>query len=232
MGVRQLVLQNMLNTPKPTWGVQDLAKSRALLRLVRELQDSRFRVILQPRGGLDYFSPDLEKAKAQLAAVAALMDDIEPDDPASPPIIHVVSYSEALRLADPPVINESIQITRRAMEAYRRLRAKGQVDDMAAQPEVAARTRELVEECRIVLGAIEAAVRDPYSARGLYTIFAAGFLPVPYLWECREEFPRAVAWRTQMIRGSVKVTDERGVPIPAAERMLRVAESLGPRTDG
>jgi hypothetical protein len=33
-GVRAHIAQNMLNTPKHTWGVQDLAKSRALLRLI------------------------------------------------------------------------------------------------------------------------------------------------------------------------------------------------------
>jgi len=51
---------------------------------------------------------DLQKAKAQLAAVTALMDDIEPQDPNSPPIIHVVSYCEASHLADPAAVNESI----------------------------------------------------------------------------------------------------------------------------
>ena len=53
----------MLNTPRFTWGIQDLAKSRAMLKLVKELEDSHFRVVLQPRAGLDYFSADLDKAK-------------------------------------------------------------------------------------------------------------------------------------------------------------------------
>jgi hypothetical protein len=35
-GIRHFVLQNMLNTPKSTWGIQDLAKSRAMLRPIRE----------------------------------------------------------------------------------------------------------------------------------------------------------------------------------------------------
>ena len=30
-GIRTFVLQNMLNTPRSTWGIQDLSKSRALL---------------------------------------------------------------------------------------------------------------------------------------------------------------------------------------------------------
>ncbi|MBM4037914.1 MAG: cobalamin-binding protein [Planctomycetes bacterium] len=253
-GVRTLILQAMLNTPKSTWGVADLAKARAMLALVRELEDDRFRVLLQPRGGLDYFSHDLEKAKAQLAAVTALMDDIERHDAGSPPVIHVVSYSEASHLADPAVVNESIQITRHALAEWRRLRAKGEVDDMAAHPDVAARTAELLAESRTILHAIEDMVpgwhrpaektpavfcaqhpqgrsgkrqrvsfpREPL-AEGLYQAFARGFLPVPYLWQCREEFAQAIAWPTRLVHGSVKVVDTDGKPMPAGERMRRVA---------
>lgn len=90
MGIRIFILQNMLNTPRATWGIQDLAKSRAMLSLIKGLEDSNFRVILQPRAGLDYFKPDLNEAKMQLAAVTALMDDIDPHNETSPPMIHVV----------------------------------------------------------------------------------------------------------------------------------------------
>lgn len=224
LGVRTLILQNMLNTPKSTWGIQDLAKSRALLSLVRELEDENFRVILQPRAGLDYFSPDTERAKAQLAAVTALMDDIEPHNPNSPPVIHVVSYSEASHLADPPVVNESVQITIAALQEYRHLRAKGEVEDMSRHPEVKARTEELLQGARTVLRAIEESIPNPYSAEGLYTIFWAGFLPVPYLWEGREEFAHAVRWQTRTIRGGVKVVDEHGAPIDPARRAQTAME--------
>jgi hypothetical protein len=219
LGIRWLIFQNMLNTPKYTWGVQDLAKSRATLKLLRELQDERFRVILQPRGGLDYFSPDLDKARAQLAAVTALMDDIEPHDPSSPPIIHVVSFSEASHLADPPVIDESIQITRHALAEYRRLRAKGEVDDVTSHPEVETRKAELLADAREVIRAIETTIPEPYSAEGLYKVFAAGFLPVPYLWECRDEFAHAIRWPTRLIRGAVKAVDENGLPLPVTDRL-------------
>lgn len=229
LGVRTLILQNMLNTPRATWGIQDLAKSRALLTLVRELEDEQFRVILQPRAGLDYFSPNLDRAKAQLAAVTALMDDIEPHDPNSPPVIHVVSYSEASHLADPPVVNESIQITIAALQEYRRLRAKGEVEDMSQNPEVQARTEELLRDARTVLQAIEESVPDPYSAEGLYTVFWAGFLPVPYLWEGRQEFAHAVRWQTRVIRGGVKVVDEQGVPVPVEQRVQAAREAVRAR---
>ena len=220
-GVRTLVAQTMLNTPKHTWGVQDLAKSRALLTLLREIEGRDFRVVLQPRAGLDYFSADPGKAKAQLAAVTALMDDIEPGDAASPPMVHVVSWSEAVRFADPPVIAESVQITRHALAEYRRLRARGLVDDRGNDPEVQARTQDLLAESRAIIRAIAASVPDPWSPAGLYRVFAAGFLPVPYLWECREELAAAVAWRTRTIRGSVRLVDDRGVPLPVEERIAR-----------
>lgn len=230
LGVRRLVLQTMLNTPKYTWGIQDLAKARALLALVRELEDERYTVYLQPRAGLDYFSPDLDKAKAQLAAVTALMDDIEPDDPTSPPIIHVVSYSEASHLADPTVVNESVQITRAALAEYRRLRASGKVEDMARNREVIRRTDHLLAEARAVLEEVEASIPDPYSPEGLYRAFWAGFLPVPYLWEGREEFRHALAWRTQPVNGGVAVVDEQGKPIPARARARVAAEIVRSQT--
>lgn len=62
-GAKYFVLQNMLNTPRSTWGVQDLAKSRVLLRLVKELEDNNFRVILQTRAGLDFLSRILMKPR-------------------------------------------------------------------------------------------------------------------------------------------------------------------------
>jgi hypothetical protein len=226
VGIRRLIFQNMLNTPKSLWGVQDLTKARATLALLRELEDERFEVILQPRGGLDYFSPDLDKARAQLAAVTALMDDIEPQNPASPPLIHVVSFSEASHLADPPTIVESIQITRHALAKYRRLRARGQVDDMTNHPHVQARTAELLLEARAVIRTIETTVPEPYSAEGLYRIFAAGFLPVPDLWEGRNEFARAIQWPTRLIQGSVKVVDANGLPLSVTDRLQRTVASL------
>jgi hypothetical protein len=126
-GVQTFICQNMLNTPRFTWGIQDLAKSRAMLALLKTLEDEHFRVILQPRAGLDYFKPDLKQAKIQLAAISAMMDDIDPHNQYSPPMIHVVSYSEASHLATPDVIIESVQITQAAIASYRKLRKQGQI---------------------------------------------------------------------------------------------------------
>jgi hypothetical protein len=218
-GIRRLILQVMLNTPRSTWGVYDLAKARALLHLVRELEDSDFKVYLQPRGGLDYFSNDGEKAKVQLAAVTALMDDIEPNDPASPQIIHVVSYSEGYALADPEIVNDSIRITRQALTEYRRMRKLGIVDDMSSNHLVLSRTSELLKETRTAIKSIEDSIASPYGAEGLYEILASGYLAVPHLSACRQEFAAATQWRTRTIHGSVRVVDDLGLPIPLAERL-------------
>ncbi len=218
-GIQDFVLQVMLNTPKATWGVQDLAKARALLRLVRSLENPQFRVYLQPRGGLDYFSPDEEKAKIQLAAVTALMDDIEPQDPHSPAIIHVVSYSEALHLADPAVVDESIQITRQALQDWRVLRQQGKVPDMAASKEVDLRMASLLNDAQQMISAIETRIPEPYSPEGLYQVLLAGFFPVPYLWLCRDEFARAIHWKTRLHNGGVVVVDGDGKPLSMANRL-------------
>ena len=221
LGIQTLVAQNMLNTPRAVWGVQDLARSRVLLSLLRSLEGPEFRVILQPRAGLDYLSADLEKAKAQLAAVTALMDDIEPRDASSPPVVHVLSYSEAERLADPAVINESVQITHAALREYRALRARGAVDDMAESQEVRLRVEELGRDARALIAALESSLPDPWSVDGLYTMMAAGFLLVPHLWDCREELAGAVECRTRLVRGAVREVDEHGVPLAIEDRIER-----------
>lgn len=214
----------MLNTPRFTWGIQDLAKSRALIKLISELEDNSFRVLLQPRAGLDYFKPDLYQARIQLAAVTALMDDIDPKNEKSPPIIHVVSYSEASHLATPEIINESIQITQYSLQKYRELRRQGKIADMGRNQDVAARETELYHSAKEVISAIETLVKNPYSAEGFYRIFAAGFLPVPYLWNETDEFRHAKNWRTKPVKGGVRVVDKNGKALKA-NQIIEIAKS-------
>ena len=181
LGIKTYILQNMLNTPRLTWGVQDLAKSRALLKLIGELADDNFRVLLQPRAGLDYFKPDLYEARIQLAVVTALMDDIDPHNQMSPPIIHVVSYSEASHLATPEIINESIQITQQSIKKYRQLRRSGNIDDMSKNADIDERMNELVDSAKVIIKAIESSIDNPYSPEGFYKIYAAAsYQPLIY----------------------------------------------------
>jgi hypothetical protein len=219
LGIRYFVLQTMLNTPKYTWGVQDLAKSRALLKLVRELEDCSFTVFHQPRAGLDYFSPNLDKARIQLAAVTMMMDDIEPERDNGPDIIHVVSYCEAVTLANPEYINESIQITLSALEEYRFAKQSGRMDDMKHNLDVIERTEDLYNEVRNLVSLLETRIPNLYSPEGFYEVFRSGVFSVPYLWEGREEFAEAIKWKTGLVNGSVQVLDEQGKPIKPSQRL-------------
>lgn len=209
LGVRHFVLQNMLCTPQQTWGIQDLAKARVLLHLVRALQDSRFEVIYQPRCGSAHLSHDLNLARAQLAAATALMDDVEPLDPASPPVVHVASYSDGAHLPTPMTVQESVRITLQALKDYRALKKRGEVPDMGRHSEVGTRTAALLDGCHARLRAIGEAVPDTCSAEGLYAVLREGFLPVPQLWCCRDEFAKAVDCDTRLIDGGVSLVSTR-----------------------
>ena len=223
-GIKTFILQNMLNTPRSTWGVQDLAKSRAMLHLVKSLEDERFRVVFQTRAGLDFFKPDIEEAKAQLAAVTAMMDDIDPNNLYSPEIIHVVSYSEALFLATPDILNDSVKITRQALAEYRRRKARGETPD-AESADISGRTYELESAARKIIEAMERSIPDLYSPEGLYLAFVAGWLPVPELWSDSEEFMHAKGWETKMNNGGVHLAD-RGLLITTDSRINKCAANL------
>lgn len=226
MGVRHLILQNMLNTPKYTTGVQDLAKGRTMLKLVRELEDETFHVSLQSRAGLDYFAPDLEEAKIQLAAVTCLMDDLEPENDNSPEIIHVVNYSEAVRLATPPIIKDSIKITLCALHEYRMARATGRVPNMKFNSEVKEREDALYAEAKESLLMMEQAVPNLYTPEGFYKVFVEGFLPVPYLMDQNRKFPKATMWHTAIKDGGIKVVDDDGKVIYTTDRYRKIISQM------
>lgn len=223
-GTKTFILQNMLNTPRSTWGIQDLAKSRTMLKLVKELKDANFRILLQTRAGLDYFKPDMEMAKRQLAAVTALMDDIDPKNEASPEIIHVVSYSEALSLATPDILNDSIKITETALKEYRKLKKQGFTPDVMGD-DIKKRELGLETACRKIIKAMEDNIPDLYSPKGLYLAFVAGWLPVPELWSESDEFVYAKNWGTRMSEGGVVLCDN-DVIVSTDNRIHRCVNNL------
>lgn len=223
-GVKTFILQNMLNTPRSTWGIQDLAKSRAMLKLVKELEDPNFRVILQTRTGLDYFKPDTNTAKIQLAAATAMMDDIDFNNIYSPEIIHVVSYSEALFLATPSILNESIKITRYALNAYRNLKHKGMTPNVMTD-DIKNRTIILENSARKIIKVMEETIPNLYSPEGLYLAFVAGWLPVPELWTNSDEFAHAKSWTTKFHNGGMNLV-EHGVLLNVDTRINKCVSNL------
>ena len=226
LGVRHLILQNMLNTPKYTTGIVDLAKGRAMLRLVRELEDSKFSTSLQLRAGLDYFAPDLDEAKVQLASVTCLMDDLEPGNDNSPEIIHVVNYCEAVRLATPPVIKESIMITLNALHEYRIARKLGMVPNMKYDMVVKDREDEYYQEAKEAIDLLEANIPNLYTPEGFYTVFVNGFLPVPYLMDQNRRFTNATRFKTAIKNGGIRVINDNGKIIPTPTRYRAILSEL------
>lgn len=226
MGAHHLILQNMLNTPKYTCGAQDLAKGRCMVGLVRELEDASFKVSLQTRAGLDYFAPDLEEAKIQLAAVTCMMDDLEPDNDNSPEIIHVVNYSEAVRLATPPIIKDSIRITLNALHSYRFARKMGVVPNMRHDPDVQDRYEALMHDAREAIRLLEDNIPNLYTPEGFHKVFCEGFLAVPYLMDQNHKFPKATMWKTAIKNGGISVVDDEGRIISTEDRYHYIIEHM------
>ena len=222
LGVRHLILQNMLNTPKNTIGIQDLAKGRTMLRLVKELEDDYFAVSLQSRVGLDYFSTDLEEAKIQLSAATCLMDDIDPYNENSPEIVHVVNYCEAVQLATPEIIHESIKITLATLKKYREAKRQRKVPNMLYDANTNTRCEELYCEAKDAISFLENYIPNLYTPEGFYKIFVDGFLPVPYLMDENNKYPKARVWNTTYKDGGVKVIDEQGNTIHTLQRYKKI----------
>lgn len=233
-GIRDLILPFNLSAPAFTWGVNELAKARALLQIARELEDGDFRIHIQPRCGSGCRARDAATAKARLAAAAALMDDIEPWDAHSPGIVQVGAWSGSdaaigaglaeLGRSGPSELEDAIRLSRASLAEWRRLRADGLVDDMTRNAGVLRRTSELIAEARSTIASICAAIPEPFGPEGMYRILAGGFLAMPLLAERREEFQEAARWKTGLVDGAMKVVDGDGMVVPAEARMPLAVE--------
>jgi len=49
-----------------------------------------------------------------------------------------------------------------------------------------------------------------------------GYFPVPYLWECRKDFPHAVDWTTKSINGGIHIIDDNGKKMSVRDRLRRI----------
>lgn len=176
--------------------------------------------------GLDYFAPDLEEAKIQLAAVTCLMDDIEPENNNSPEIIHVVNYSEAVHLATPPIIKESIQITLNALHEYRLARSLGKVPNMKYDKDVQYRYEALMYEARAAIKLLEDNIHNLYTSEGFAKVFEEGFLAVPYLMDQQHKYPKATMWKTAIKNGGISVVDDEGKIIPTEDRYHYIIDHM------
>lgn len=222
IGIKTIILQMMLNTPKMISGIGDIAKFKVLLSLVEELKDDQFKIISQPRAGLSYFSPDLNKAKIQLGSVSMLMTDLL--ERKSPEIIHVVSYSEAVELATPPIINKSAQITRRSIDSYLSDKEALDIFSPSAMAMVANMHNQLFFQAKAMINHMERNFVNLYTPEGCYNIYKAGYFPVPQLWHCRDEFRFATKWKTRIFEGQMLISDTDNKPM-SIDKRLSIIES-------
>ncbi len=89
---------------------------------------------------------------------------------------------------------------------------------MNKNQDVNKRMLHLISEAKIVINTIETNIKDTYTPQGFYDIFKMGFLPVPQLMYCREEFPEAIKWNTKLRNGIVDIYLDDKI-ISAKERM-------------
>jgi len=115
LGVNHLVLQFQFNKPRETGDFGDLAKMTAGLSLAQKICkkiNPQATILRQTRTGIEYLSPDLKKAKWQLARSTLLQMFLKPH------IIHMVSYCEAEHAATAEDVIESSKIVRKAVKLF------------------------------------------------------------------------------------------------------------------
>lgn len=207
-GARFYVAQYMFNTPPGIAPWADIAKMLAKKELVEELEDENFSIFTQVRGGLAHFAASLEVAKGQLGATIALGLFLKPH------IIHVVGFSEGVRLVGPNEIIESARI------------AQGVLRDLyLGLPEIGdhrvrERKEELKEEARLLLEAVRRIgerEEDPWtSPKVLAEAIRRGLFDAPHLRGNPEALGKV---KTQIVDGILRVVNERGKIISERERL-------------
>ncbi len=223
MGVQDYVAQFMFNTPPETWAAMDLGKMLAKLELAEQLADDNFRIWREVRAGLASFPVDLDVAKGHLSASTLLSMSMKPH------IVHVVSYCEANYGARCEEIIESCKIVQGVINYC----ITG-MPDMTLDAQVQARKNHLIEETRVLIGAIQklpeivpelAGSKGPLTdPKVLAFAIKSGLLDAPHL----AGNPAACGQIcTAMVNGGCEAIDpETGRVLPESERVSRILEEI------
>lgn len=143
--VTDMIFQFQLNKPAETGDFADLAKMGAALELIDRLKGGS-RIWRETRAGIEHFSPDLKKAKFQLARTTLLQMMLEPH------MIHLVSYCEANHAATVHDIIDSARLVRHAARLFHR--HAPELMPYRNQDAVVERQAFLVKEATFLLNAI------------------------------------------------------------------------------
>ncbi|MEW8973664.1 MAG: cobalamin-dependent protein [Tissierellaceae bacterium] len=213
MGVKDYIAQFMFNVPAHISPEKDLGKMLAKIELIESLVDDDFRVYRQARAGLASFPADLEQAKGQLAASAYLAMAIKPH------IYHVVGFCEAHHAAEADDVIESCKIVRGIIKNE----FLGSID-LTKDINVQRRKKELIEEAKIILEAIESLgldKLDPLSDPDtLVEAVRMGILDAPQLKGSKIAKGQL---KTRMVSGALYAYDEEETRIiPERERVENI----------
>lgn len=219
LGVRDMVMQYMLANPPSISPKMDLAKMQAKIDLMGELEDEDFNIIRMVRTGLLAYPADMDKAKGLIASTMFYGTFLKPD------IVHVVSYSEAVKRATSVEILESIRIVNKSMEIANR----GLLENLHEDREFKARLEYIKKEVRYLLSEISKLkpVEDPLvDAEVIYLAIREGLLDAPGL----KGFSVAQGnFRTEINDGYHVTVDEDGTILDEENRIRKVREQNGKR---
>lgn len=214
LGVKDMVMQYMLANPPSISPMMDLAKMQAKIDLMGELEDETFHIVRMVRTGLLAYPADMDKAKGLIASTMFYGSFLKPD------IVHVVSYSEAVKRATSKEILESIRIVNKSMEIAER----GLLENLHEDPTFKERLDYLKSEVRYLLGEISKIkdVEDPLvDPEVIYLAIKEGLLDAPGL----KGFSVAQGnFRTEIHEGYHVTMDEDGTILDEETRIARVRE--------
>lgn len=212
LGVKDMVMQYMLANPPSISPMMDLAKMQAKIDLMGELEDETFHIVRMVRTGLLAYPADMDKAKGLIASTMFYGSFLKPD------IVHVVSYSEAVKRATSKEILESIRIVNKSMEIAER----GLLENLHQDPTFKERLDYLKSEVRYLLHEISKIkdVEDPLvDPEVIYLAIKEGLLDAPGL----KGFSVAQGnFRTEIHEGYHVTMDEDGTILDEETRIARV----------
>ena len=209
-GVEDYIAQLMFNSPPGLSDAMDLAKMNAMLLIIAPLESEQFRIWRQTRTGLLSYPLEPAAARAHLSASIYLQMAVRPH------IIHIVGHTEADHAATAADVIEAARMARRAVE-----NALRGMPDMLADPQVEARTRDLVQQAQVTLEAIRNLAKDGVKdaltdADTLERAVREGILDAPQL--LNNPFA-AGAVRTQLINGACVAVNENREELREEDRL-------------
>ncbi len=209
-GVQDYVQQLMFNNPPSTSPAMDLGKMLAKLELVEGLENSRFRVWRETRGGLTSYPPDPSVACGHLAATVTLQMQLKPH------IVHIVGPTEAHHATTAAELIEACKVADGAISSC----LLG-LPDMTGDARVQRRKDELLADAAVLLDAIAQLAPpglDPFTDAGtLARAVDIGLLDAPHLRGNRAACGRVV---TRMVGGACLAVD------PATAKPIRETERV------